>query len=69
MKKKMIKKLVLKKATVTRLDKKDMNLVIGATLVNPYYCSDSCSIVIFCCGDTTKPKLEMIALTLPGYCR
>jgi len=68
MKKKMIKKLVLNKATVTRLDKKDMNLIIGATLVDPYYCSKSCSLVIICCGPTTEPKLEMIALTLPGYC-
>jgi len=69
MKKKMSQKLVLNKKTISNLKPHEMNLIIGATVIDPYYCSRSCSVMIYCCGPTTEPKLEMIALTLPGYCR
>jgi len=69
MKKKMIKKLILNKKTISSLNNEEMNLVIGATVIMPEVCSRSCSVMLPCCGPTTEPKLEMIALTLPGYCR
>jgi len=48
MKKKMNRKLVLNKNTVTSLNDNEMNKVIGATLV--WHCTKSCSLVWYCCS-------------------
>lgn len=56
MRKKLSKKLVLKKVTITSLNENDMYLIRGATLV--HHCTESCSLVHICCDPKTNPLDE-----------
>lgn len=60
MKKKLTKKLVLNKKTISSLSENDMNLVRGATF--NFYCTDSCSLNMGCCPPTTE---ENVIVQLP----
>lgn len=63
MKKKFIKKLTLKKKTISKLQDDDMRLVKGAYSFDTCGCdTDSCSIVVNCCGPTTEKDNNNINL-------
>ncbi len=55
MRKKLTKKLVLNKKTISNLDREEMNSARGASFFIP--CSDSCSVIFVCCDPTTNPQL------------
>ncbi len=55
MKKKLTKKLQLNKKTISNLDKEEMNLLYGASVI--IACSESCSVIIVCCDPTRTPQL------------
>lgn len=60
MKKKLIKKLSLNRATVTRLQNEEMKVIKGGTLLTFETCNcdtASCSIFLPCCGPKTKEKV------------
>ena len=63
MKKKITKKLVLHKATISNLEKIEMQKVKGATLHLPVCTGDSCTLHFFCCTPTEEnlvsPLLDM----------
>ena len=58
MKKKLTKKLVLNKETISRLQNEEMKLIKGASIfITSCDCdTDSCSIPIHCCDITTKEQ-------------
>ncbi len=57
MKKKFEKKLVLNKKTIAHLGNEEMNLIYGGSfLILTCGCSESCSLVWYCCG--TEPRAE-----------
>ena len=64
MKKRMSKRLILNRVTVSRLSQEDMNAVVGATLYLP--CTESCSLYIQCCPVTTTKKLDLQELDRLG---
>lgn len=59
MKKKLTKKLSLNKATVTRLQSKEMKVIKGASIVIDSCNCDtaSCSLPVHCCGTDTVEKV------------
>ena len=56
MKKRLNKKLVLNKMTISSLKDKDMHLIRGATLV--FDCTESCSLVWICCTPTKEYAMD-----------
>lgn len=55
MRKKLTKKLVLNKKTISNLDREEMNSARGASVI--YICSESCSVIYICCDPTKDPQL------------
>ncbi len=56
MKKKFEKKLALNKKTISNLNKSDMTEVLGGSaIIKSCLCSESCSLIMYCCGPTTDP--------------
>ncbi len=56
MKKKFEKKLALNKKTISNLTNSEMSEVNGGTLIiRSCNCSESCSVIYYCCGPTTYP--------------
>jgi len=68
MKTRVTKTLALNKETVSRLNREDMKHLEGGTInLNlSCGCTESCTILGFCCGPTTTPK--MAALNMTGDC-
>jgi len=60
MKKKLLKKLILNKATITRLQNEEMRLIKGASIFIPSCVCDtaSCSIHARCCDPETVEMLQ-----------
>lgn len=55
MKKKLTQTLNLNKTTVSNLDPDQMGRVLGGSfLINSCTCSDSCSLIYYCCGPTKQ---------------
>lgn len=68
MKKKLIKKLTLNKATIARLQDSEINLIKGGTVTFDTCDCDtaSCSLQINCCGPTTTKEQYIIPVQDQG---
>ncbi len=56
MKKKLTKKLMLSRKTISNLTDNEMNLVRGASLI--VNCTNSCSLIRYCCPTTQENVIE-----------
>jgi len=68
MKTRVTKTLALNKETVSRLNREDMKHLEGGTMGLEFSCccTESCTILGFCCGPTTTPKMTILKMT--GKC-